>query len=929
MNVAKPKGQKVLMVSPDNRLGAQGASAPAHAINSQVPRKRPGSWDNNLSPAGNRAVKKRALRACVSCRDRKVRCDVVNGGVPCTNCRLDDVDCVLKASNRGKHNPSRRQARSSLASNATATRASSPHANVNTDADTAASGSAPGSAPSTVFCAAPGYSSIAPGYSSIAPGQPQERHGSQPLAHGDEETICEDDQAKNNSWHDQQEAEQTRITHEAQSQPNGTLHEAHCEQQPQPQPIQGAATRSTPSSQPANPPTSDYLVALAFQGWTEQDTAEAPASSSRMDDVSVSANTPHTDQNQGDSQYHLPSYISPFPSHLDKHYLEFLALKDCLTIPDNQLRDELIRIYAFIVYPFMPAIDLIDFLEPITGSSEAGTVSLLIFQAIMFSSVTFVDMQLLQSHGFESKREARKVFFNRVKLLYSLGYETDRLTLVQSLLLMTYWYDSDSDDKHTWYWMGLALTTAHIEGLHRDLEEPQQMNKQGRLRRRIWWSCVIRDRLLGLGLRRPSRIREDEFSVTRLRLDDFDISAPPPPAVARLLVAPSYTGKDPVNRQRMAALCIDLSQLCTTIGRILHSQYTIASTPGGGSNYLRRAIVRPRSLKEQANSFAKCDADLQEWFRNLTPESRYVPGARDGGTATAQVENSTIRLHKILLYMKYLTAIGALHRPQVFYSGSDTIDSTRKVESRRKLTEAAVAITKLAFDLQSNGQMRFAPTSSIPAFLSAALIHLLNIRSPDEETRNISIGRFCQCLDALHQLQNMYTAADEAVQIINNMLENAGFMLPLLGIGNSMSKARRSMTGNRVFAGGGPNGVTARNSRLFSETRPNRVVTAYTSPVPVAGKPVASQEETTSALILGAGPTGDALCRQLSRQPSADPNMNPSATPNLMNIWSAAGYMHSERDIPLPADLMAGIQLDLDAWARLFKLFTLSTYYKN
>ena len=42
--------------------------------------------------------------------------------------------------------------------------------------------------------------------------------------------------------------------------------------------------------------------------------------------------------------------------------------------------------------------------------------------------------------------------------------------------------------------------------------------------------------------------------------------------------------------------------------------------------------------------------------------------------------------------------------------------------------------------------------------------------------------------------------------------------------------------------------------------------------------------------------------------------MNPSATPNLMSIWSAAGHMHSERDIPLPVDLMASVQLDLDAW---------------
>ena len=589
-----------------------------------------------------------------------------------------------------------------------------------------------------------------------------------------------------------------------------------------------------------------------------------------------------------------------------------MARKDCLTIPDTRLRDELIRTYVFVVYPFMPAIDLVDFLEPITGSSEAGPLSLLLFQAIMFASVTFVDTRLLQSCGFESKRAARKIFFNRVKLLYGLDYETDRLTLVQSLLLMTYWYDSDSDDKHTWYWMGLAITTAHVEGLHRDLEDPQHMTKKGRLRRRIWWSCVIRDRLLGLGIRRPSRIREEEFSVARLRLDDFDVAQPPSPSVARLLEAPSFTGQDPTARQRLATLCIDLSQLSITIGRILHSQYTIASTPEGGSNYLRRAIVRPRSSKEQASSFGQCDSDLQEWFHHLAPGSSYVPAARDGRT---QAENPTIRLHQILLYLTYLTAVGALHRPQVFYSGSEGTDPARKANSRRKVTEAAVAITKLAFDLQYNGQMCYAPTSSIPAFLSAALIHLLNTRSPDEELRNISIGRFCQCLDALHQLQGMYAAADQAVQIINNMLESAGFMLPLLGVGNLMSQVGRATMGDTVSAGSVANGAAARDSRRFFEMWPNRVATAYSSPAAGAGNPDASQEEmTTAPMTGGAVLTGGAHPGQGSRRPSAGPNVNPSVTPNLMSIWSAAGHMHFERDMPLPEDLMAGVQLDLDAW---------------
>lgn len=176
------------MASPDD-------PGPVHVLNNQISRQRPGSRDDNSSTAATRAARNRAPRACVSCRDRKVRCDVVvSGGVPCTNCRLDDVDCLLKASNRGKRNSARRPARSRLPLGATAPRASSPFdtIHVHADADTAASESAPASGPATV-------------------------------------------------------------------------HEAHREQQPQPRPTRD----STPSARPANPPTSDDLVALAFQGKTD------------------------------------------------------------------------------------------------------------------------------------------------------------------------------------------------------------------------------------------------------------------------------------------------------------------------------------------------------------------------------------------------------------------------------------------------------------------------------------------------------------------------------------------------------------------------------------------------------------------------------------------------------------------------------------
>jgi hypothetical protein len=51
-------------------------------------------------PISKRRGKKRSSRACTTCRTRKVRCNIVAHGAPCSNCRHDEVDCVLPLSRR-------------------------------------------------------------------------------------------------------------------------------------------------------------------------------------------------------------------------------------------------------------------------------------------------------------------------------------------------------------------------------------------------------------------------------------------------------------------------------------------------------------------------------------------------------------------------------------------------------------------------------------------------------------------------------------------------------------------------------------------------------------------------------------------------------------------------------------------------------------
>lgn len=478
----------------------------------------------------------------------------------------------------------------------------------------------------------------------------------------------------------------------------------------------------------------------------------------------------------------LPLYIRPLPPRITPQDYAYLVDKGALSIPDEEFRKELLRTYADVVHPFMPVLDLDSFLVSVLSGTPHNPVSMLLFQTVMFSSIAFVDGSFLRSRGYTSRKSARKAFFGRVRLLYGLDCEPDRLALLQSLILMTYWYDSPEDEKDTWHWMGIALSLAQVLGFHRNPALLKLTSQERKLRSRIWWSCYMRDRQLALGLRRPPRIRDDFNDVPLLTLDDFDLDTPSQNLVN--LVGPSsITDTDPTTRKVLAMLCIDLSKLCLCIGHVVYSQYTVLGNCPAGSENLLKVIVMPKPDKEE-QALARCDAELDDWARLQDDSCKYgaaVPRSKEEVRAIAE---DVIRLHQAILRMLHLATVTVLHRPHVFQAEAGAEENVRsRRASKNKVTQAAIAITKLAYDLRSRNQLRYLPTSSIPVFLSATLIHLLETRSSDEMTRNMSIGRFYQCLQALQHMQDMYASADYTVSFLNAFLRKTAIEIPGLTLG--------------------------------------------------------------------------------------------------------------------------------------------------
>ena len=112
----------------------------------------------------------------------------------------------------------------------------------------------------------------------------------------------------------------------------------------------------------------------------------------------------------------LPAYVQPFPSRIGPDELALLQQKGAHIVPNLELRNELLRNYLEFVHPSLPVLDIRDLLSNVELNGHGSRVSLLLFQSVMFAGSAFVSEHHLLSAGFPDRKEARKHFFQKIKV---------------------------------------------------------------------------------------------------------------------------------------------------------------------------------------------------------------------------------------------------------------------------------------------------------------------------------------------------------------------------------------------------------------------------------------------------------------------------------------------------------------------------------
>lgn len=367
--------------------------------------------------------------------------------------------------------------------------------------------------------------------------------------------------------------------------------------------------------------------------------------------------------------YPLPETIRGARARLtqpDQVEIDILQQRGAFLLPPRDLCDELVNSFFEWVAPVVPVINRNRFMKRYRDSKNPP--SLLLLQAVLLAgSRVCTNPQLMDASG--STTPAAMTFYKRAKALYDANYEDDRITIVQALILMGWYWEGPEDvTKNVFYWTRVAIVVAQGSGMHRSVEASQLSRIDKRLWKRVWWTLFTRDRSVAVALGRPVSINTDDTDVEMLTEEDFieedgDTNPEFPP--------------DHIHMQ----FFLQYVKLCEIMGLVLSQQYSVAS----------------KARRTNAIDLTHSDMALADWLQNCPREVFW--------------ERSRHHFWSALLHSNYYTTLCLLHRahmpPAASAQHHDQLDIS--YPSRNIAFQAAGMVTSIIENLLQHNQIRYTP----------------------------------------------------------------------------------------------------------------------------------------------------------------------------------------------------------------------------
>ncbi|KAF2261505.1 hypothetical protein CC78DRAFT_470225 [Lojkania enalia] len=437
-------------------------------------------------------------------------------------------------------------------------------------------------------------------------------------------------------------------------------------------------------------------------------------------------------------------------NELDNLEIEILHQRGAFLLPPRALCDELVEAFFKWVAPVVPVINKSRFMRQYRDPKNPP--SLLLLQAILLAgSRVCTNTQLMDSSG--STTPAAMTFYKRAKALFDANYEDDRVTIVQSVILMGWYWEGPEGNiykvfnlgpnfsdrhidvtKNVFYWTRVGIVVAQGSGMHRSVDGSQLSKSDKRLWKRIWWTLFSRDRSVAVALGRPVAINPEDSDVDMISEDDFvedepDRAAEYPP--------------DPVH----VHFFINYVKLTEIMGLVLSQQYSVAS----------------KFRRTNAIDLTHSDMALADWLQHCPPD--------------VQWDRSHHHFWAALLHSNYYTTLCLLHRAHMPPAGSPNQNAINGLEehaypSRNIAYQAAGMITSIIENLRAHDELRYTPAFIVYSLFSALIMHVYQMRSSNKSIVSATEQRLQICMDALKEVSKVWLVAKMVHTLFESILGN-------------------------------------------------------------------------------------------------------------------------------------------------------------
>ncbi|CAI6083452.1 unnamed protein product [Clonostachys chloroleuca] len=457
-------------------------------------------------------------------------------------------------------------------------------------------------------------------------------------------------------------------------------------------------------------------------------------------------------------------------SHLSPRDLNLLDSQSCLRVPTRPILHEFIRQYFLYIHPLLPMMDEALFWRIYRGEDGPNEhISLLLIQAMLFVSCNICPGRILPAGEGSTPTLATHIticpplILTPFQILYDMNSELSSFTISQAALLLTSWTPPANPRgmKPNTQWLSIAIEHARAEGAHLYSRHQGPMSESPSshqaLAKRIWWCCIIRDRLLSLGVRRRIQIDRESFDFdSNRRLNHSDLAG-------EVDGSGVYCKKAKMSLIRILLRIVDL---CVSLTDLLNLAHRLEFSRNGDSEQWLPHLQQVRTVKEA----------LRMWHEVTKSEfSCSLKQLRSASKYDEQCKAVAVQLH--VMYMYYHSAGIAIAHYEILLTTMVIPTGTPYTILRpsylsklfRELQDASEDLSDCLDGLIKEDLIPLLPISTIALIVFPLIHHSLDLYTTHDDSYTAKVLRKSR-LDALTEAMNKFEQTYDGVEWVKSIL---------------------------------------------------------------------------------------------------------------------------------------------------------------